>query len=214
MYARYLALFCLLPLSIASGASLPDAREDVVVYLKPAAGLSAFVLEEAKTELASVMRGAGAHIVWWESEWSRSSVAGTLIVADFTGTCSVPLVAVPVADVSRLPPLAHTTTADGRILPFAFVDCRTLSEFMGPALMDLPIVRREQLYGRAIGRVLAHEIYHILAQTPLHAAAGVAKMHFSTADLLAPRFEFEPTTSAHLFGVPAHSRAGRTLIGF
>jgi len=214
MYARHLALYCLLPLSIASGASLPDVSKDVVVYLKPAGGLPASAMEEAKTELASVMRGAGARIVWWDAEWSRSSVAGTLIVADFTGTCSPPLTAGRMADVDKLPALAHTSTADGHVLPFAFVDCATLSEFLGPALAELPIVRRQRLYGRAIGRLLAHEIYHVLAQTSEHAAAGGAKMHFSAADLLAPRFEFEPSTTAHLRATSAPSLAGQALIGF
>jgi hypothetical protein len=214
MYARHLALFCLLPLSIASAASLPDVSKDVVVYLKAADGLSAFALGEAKTELESVMRGAGAHIVWWDAEWSRTAVAGTLIVADFTGTCSPPLTAGRIPDADKLPALAHTSTAEGRVLPFTYVDCETLSEFLGPALAELPIVRRQRLYGRAIGRLLAHEIYHVLAQTPEHAAAGVAKKHFSTADLLAPRFEFEPATTAHLWAPPAPSPTGRTLIGF
>jgi hypothetical protein len=214
MYARHLALYCLLPVSIVSGASLPDAGKDVVVYLKPADGLSASTLQEAKTELTSVMRAAGTNITWWDPEQSQSSVGGTLIVADFTGTCSVPVMPVEVADVGGLPPLAHASTANGRILPFTYVDCKTLSEVVGHALMRLPMVRREQLYGRAIGRLLAHEIYHILAQTWDHTTAGIAKMHFSTADLLAPHFEFEPATTAHIWGAPAPSRTGRTFVGF
>jgi len=212
MYARHLAVCCLLPLSIASGSSLPDASKDVVVYLKPAPGLSASAVDEAKTELASVMRAAGVNIAWWDP--GRSSVLGTLVVADFIGMCSVPAAPAEVADIGSLPPLAHTSTADGRILPLTYVDCGTLSQVTGPALVHLPMIQREHMYGRAIGRLLAHEIYHILAQTRDHAASGIAKMHFSAADLLGTHFDFEPATTAHMWGKSAPSQAGRAFVGF
>jgi hypothetical protein len=50
--------------------------------------------------------------------------------------------------------------------------------------MDVPF--------RALGRVIAHEIYHILAQTTEHDESGVAKAAFSLEDLMVDGFAFNP----------------------
>ena len=48
-----------------------------------------------------------------------------------------------------------------------------------------------------MARVLAHELY-IPRPSADHGRAGIAKPCFSTADLLATRFEFEETVLARL----------------
>jgi hypothetical protein len=40
--------------------------------------------------------------------------------------------------------------------------------------------------GRALGRVAAHELYHVLGNTQSHGEAGLAKPSFGTVDLLHP----------------------------
>jgi hypothetical protein len=47
------------------------------------------------------------------------------------------------------------------------------------------------ILGRALGRVIAHELYHIVGQTAEHHDTGVAKAVFSIRDLKNPRFEFD-----------------------
>jgi hypothetical protein len=39
--------------------------------------------------------------------------------------------------------------------------------------------------------LLAHEFYHILAQTDDHTLTGISKARFSTTDLLTDHFDFE-----------------------
>ena len=58
-----------------------------------------------------------------------------------------------------------------------------------------------------MARLLAHEFYHILAQTDDHAPSGIAKARFSTADLLADHFDFETLRS----GAIASARDSRKL---
>jgi hypothetical protein len=195
MYARLLATFCLLCVSIASGSDL-EVGKSVVVYLKPADGLSAAALGETKSELATLLRGMGTRVTWWDAEQSRFGTDQTLIVADFTGTCALTESVYPPPDISSLPPLAHAPVVNGQVLPFAYVDCATLNQLVGPRLGRESQELREYTYGRAIGRLLAHEIHHILAQTRDHSAAGIAKQHFSAQDLLTSRFDFEPDTIA------------------
>jgi len=195
MYARHLATFCLLYVSIASGSDL-EVGSSVVVYLKPADSLSTAAISETKAELAILLRAIGTRVIWWDAEKSPSGTDHVLIVADFTGTCSLTESVYPPPDISSLPPLAHAPVANGQVLPFAYVDCTTLNQLLGPVLARQSTEPREYMYGRAIGRLLAHEIHHILAQTRDHAAAGIAKPHFSSKDLLTARFEFEPDTIA------------------
>ena len=49
----------------------------------------------------------------------------------------------------------------------------------------LPPSRREAFLGRALGRVFAHELGHVLLGTRAHAAAGLMRATFSPADLVA-----------------------------
>jgi hypothetical protein len=49
-----------------------------------------------------------------------------------------------------------------------------------------------------MARLLAHEFYHVLAQTDDHTQTGIAKARFSTADLLAEHFDFESVALGRL----------------
>jgi hypothetical protein len=51
--------------------------------------------------------------------------------------------------------------------------------------------KSDLLLGRALGRVLAHEVYHILAKTTGHGRAGVAKSALSGRQLIADRIAFD-----------------------
>jgi hypothetical protein len=52
-------------------------------------------------------------------------------------------------------------------------------------------VDREVAYGRAIARVLAHELYHIFVPTTKHAAQGIGKPSFTVQELLSDKFQFD-----------------------
>ncbi|HLH32228.1 MAG TPA: hypothetical protein VKY31_13575, partial [Terriglobia bacterium] len=47
------------------------------------------------------------------------------------------------------------------------------------------------LFGRAMARVMAHEIYHVLAAATDHAGSGIAKPSLSFEDLVSDRFAFD-----------------------
>ncbi len=54
-----------------------------------------------------------------------------------------------------------------------------------------------------MGRLVAHELYHVLAQTRDHATEGIGKPCFSAADLISDRFEFEAVALARFRKPPA-----------
>ena len=53
---------------------------------------------------------------------------------------------------------------------------------------------RQAVLGRALARVIAHEIYHILAETTDHADTGIAKAQMTFKDLTADGFDLSPTS--------------------
>jgi hypothetical protein len=50
---------------------------------------------------------------------------------------------------------------------------------------------REEAFGRAVGRVVAHELYHIFANTQKHGSVGVAKESYTVQDLMSGDFLFD-----------------------
>lgn len=87
--------------------------------------------------------------------------------------------------------LASTAVDGDRVLPFTWINCETLTQLLAPRLARVASGRRDFLYGRAMGRVLAHELYHLLANKRGHTESGVGKSSFSASDVLGEHFTFE-----------------------
>jgi hypothetical protein len=77
------------------------------------------------------------------------------------------------------PALGRTIVSAGRVLPFVQVFCDEVREFVpfstGPSAA--------RIFGRALGRVVAHELYHALLATRDHSSTGVARFAQSPFDL-------------------------------
>ena len=192
MHARLLATFCLLFVSVSTlrPESLAPAPASVSVYLKTNRTTSTAVLDEMKTELASLMQGV--HLDWPVLKSSQADTTpGSAVVVELRGQCSVPWHGDAAKALKDGAPLASSATADGYVLSFSWVNCDTLSSLLAPSLTDQPGARRDFTYGRAVARLLAHELYHVLLQTTGHAESGIAKTQLTAAELLAERFPFE-----------------------
>ena len=190
MSARLLATFCLLLASVSLAVAASPAREtnDVVLRLRTGQAPTA-TFQEMKKELADLMSPAGVPLRWQEA-LSFEDVNGYTVVVDLSGNCSVPFHAEAERPALRTP-LGSTATADGFILPFVQVNCGALASLIAPLIGDQPESFREFVLGRALARVLAHELYHVLTQSENHADSGVAKAALSVADLTGSRFEFD-----------------------
>ncbi len=163
-----------------SVCAYPQTRT-LALYAGPAAGLDSDTVSVMQAEVERLIAPAGLNLVWKNTQGRRSGENFDLLaVASFDGVCaSAPNVPAP-SNVS----LADTSISDGRVLPFFHVDCSRLTQMLGPHA-------NSSMIGRALGRVIAHEIYHIVAQTKDHHDTGVAKAAFSFRDLTNPRFEFD-----------------------
>ena len=88
--------------------------------------------------------------------------------------------------------LAYSPVVDGVVQPFSSVLCDRVHTLVTPDMNGRSTAPPEPapLYGRALGRVLSHELYHILNQTRQHDRTGLAKSRLSATQLLAPKFDF------------------------
>jgi hypothetical protein len=186
---------------VSSAQSAASTDAELVVYLRTGGNQPGAPLAEMKRELNSLMHQAGYRIAWRSLDGDRGAEVDSplLAVLELNGVCGIEPGSVPAERPSTVAAsLATTPITDGQVLPFSTLNCTALTHSIAGALAQDPGARRDFLYGRAMGRVVAHELYHVLARTAEHAKAGVARSCFSTSDLLTERFEFEGATLARL----------------
>jgi hypothetical protein len=107
----------------------------------------------------------------------------------FRGACQID----PASDRDPEPgPLAFTHRSDGAILPFSEVECDRVRSSLLSAMPAQDHVRADIIFGRAMARVLAHELYHVLAATETHSRQGVMQRALSGADLIGDQLELGP----------------------
>jgi hypothetical protein len=63
-------------------------------------------------------------------------------------------------------------------------------------MLDGNQIRGNVLLGRAMGRVLAHELYHIVADTSDHGREGVTQASLTPRELTAGQLELRPSELA------------------
>jgi len=194
MYARLLATLCLLPVSTLFAQADSDVLTGITleVYIKGQEASTPDVLSAMNRELGTLMQPAGFRVVWrGASDPPSTAGAEHLLMVELRGVCTAQFLSMASTPLSSPLPLASSSVADGKVLPFSWVDCTALNRFLAPVASGQSQSQQDDLYGRSMARLLAHEFYHILAQTDDHAPAGIAKARFSTVDLLADHFDFE-----------------------
>jgi hypothetical protein len=171
------ALFAVLASGCAASAAGP-----VTLILQFEAQHSEPSVNEMKRELQNLMRDSGVELNWRTlNEISSTDSFPSVVVVTFHGTCQTkplapPLPADPVA-------LAYAHVSNGTVIPFADVECDRVRS----SLTSTPGARSDLLFGRALGRVLAHELHHIIGQTRVHTHQGISRKSLSARDLIADR---------------------------
>jgi hypothetical protein len=200
MYARLLALVCLLPVgALVAGPHLPAAAGDeLVLYLRHQPGVPAGVIEAMQREVSALMQPVGVRVRWVAPGERAEAAAGSLAVVELMGQCSASMPDTHSGSSAPLQRLGYTAVSNGRVLPFSWLDCSALQQFLSPALDRQSKGKRDFFYGRALGRILAHEVYHVLARTVEHTREGIAEPKVSVVDLMSERFEFQEAGIAKL----------------
>jgi hypothetical protein len=166
--------------TIASGILLADERVRLALVVE----FPHSVAEETRLAMEQEIRDT-VQVEWLGIEWrdsghyDRTEAFDRLLMVRVRGAC--------VADASRLSPrgpLGITHVSDGRILPFIEIDCDRVAYAIGARVFPRGTLAPRAALGRALGRVAAHEMYHVLANTGDHEATGVARACFGDNELL------------------------------
>lgn len=185
MFARQLAFICLLNVGAFAASSEPvfERSNDLFVYLHHQTDFPAIVGDAMWKETAEVMRSAGYRVR--QLDTPHQVHAAFLVVVELEGRCTAETPATIPATQRRL---ASAVIEDGRILPIVKVSCTALQQFLASKLNSKPDA--QFLYGRALGRLLAHELYHVAGQTTQHTQIGVTQAAVSVSELISARFAF------------------------
>jgi hypothetical protein len=162
---------------------------EVTVILDFKGAYSDQSLDEMKREVASIMKGSGYVFDWRLRNDAAASSFSNLIVVTLTGECLMdPAREIP----NESGPLALAHTSGSNVLRFADVHCNAVSHLVSLAAAAGGYDDRNVLFGRGLGRVLAHELCHILGNTLAHSEDGVFKSTLSGRQLVSRRFEIDP----------------------
>jgi len=139
------------------------------------------LIKTMQRELVGIIDIPGVHIHFRSYAEYDDEAFDRVIVVRMLGGC---IAAPAYQSVSSGLPLGRTHVSEGIVLPLIDIQCdrvRALLTFSGPGAISTSNVR---ITGRALGRVLAHEVYHVLSGSLSHAEYGVAMASLSAKDLI------------------------------
>jgi hypothetical protein len=138
-------------------------------------------VQQMKRETEEIFKNAGVHLDWLRREELGRGSYENLVMVHFKGKCI--LDPVPILYDER-GPYAFAYNSDGDVLPFSEVECDHLAASVHSAMWGDDFARSDYLMGRALGRVLAHELVHILTRSSVHGDQGVTQATFSGRELI------------------------------
>jgi len=186
-WAIFLTVFNLS--SSAEPMIVSSCEPPVTVYTHFEQGHSALLLETVKEEVRSIMAPVGLQLQWRSVEThTQAALSSELAVVSFKGKCRMDDLLLQPVDSGGL---GWTYARDGHVSPFSDVDCDRIRQFINSAVIRTKWEDRDAVLGRALGRVLAHELYHIFSDSKQHARNGVTKAVFTPRDLLSDNLTLE-----------------------
>jgi hypothetical protein len=154
---------------------------DVTVVLDVKGSFSPAAMSEMRKEAGQIIGSSGIRLEWKTKDEAISATFNDLVVMTFKGACELEPV-VPLYD--EMGPYAFTRTANGEVQPFGEVDCDHVVGSVRSAMIGDDFARANLLVGRALGRVVAHELVHMLTRSGEHGREGVEKSALSGKQLI------------------------------
>ena len=167
---------------VATGLAIPTSTSRLTVVMDFKGPWSALAAREMKRESARILSPAGGCVDWkLRGEALSGADASNLFVMTFHGSCQFDPQP-PVYD--ELGPYARTHETNGEVQPFGDVDCTRVVSSARYAMSGSDFERQDYLVGRALGRVVAHELVHMVTRSEDHGHAGVQKAALSGRELI------------------------------
>ena len=145
-------------------------------------------VDEMKREFEGIMKDSGVTFDWRLLEQAHQEVFGNLVVVRFKGKC----VLEPVGYLfDERGPLAFTYSTEGVVQPYSEVACDKVTALVRSAMFGGDYAKADELLGRALGRVVAHELVHMLSKSGAHGRQGIAKAALSGKRLISPELRLD-----------------------
>jgi hypothetical protein len=160
-----------------------------------------------QSQVSKIFDPARLSMAWRQLDGHGGEVDSELVVVRFRGACT--------ADGWRSASaraanggysLANSKTSNGQVPPFAEMDCGALRSYLGRNLRGGRFADPAAALGKAMDRVLSHEIYHILMASTSHGQSGVARARHSRNELTAATFAFGKAETDWLWDWSVRSR--------
>lgn len=183
---RLPVLACLLLAGTESGLmarhGVPPPIVMVTVLVEFERPPSQAVFEAMRMEVDQIYEGTAVALEWRTYKVGETTpVMMRAVVVKMRGECTCNGL-YGMESIHQVNALGFTHAVDGHLLPFAEVLC--------DKVRALTMYRRGEearepawMLGRALGRVLAHEMFHVLAETSDHAEEGVVRPNLTGREL-------------------------------
>ncbi len=153
---------------------------------------SAETLGEMRKEVRQLLAPAGIRVeLKLKSEVKADESFDDLVLVRFQGACASAQPDPMLIDERGPIALGLSRTAGGQIQPFSEVACDSVRRAVDSALWGGQRRNREELFGRALGRVVVHEVVHMVGQTSKHGKSGVFRTSLSGSQLIADRMTLD-----------------------
>jgi hypothetical protein len=192
-----LATLCFVASCLSSRAEgLPELNSPLTLVISTERPLAAATVAEMHREMDKLMLQASIRVEWRElSEFVAGTEVHDLVLVKFRGNCRIQPTPVYLDERG---PMAFTHTSDGEVLPFSEVLCDRVGVAAQSAMAGGEFGRRDELLGRALARVLAHELYHIRGKCNEHGHMGVARKSLTGRELIARTLDFAPADARRM----------------
>ncbi|HLH17283.1 MAG TPA: hypothetical protein VKX45_08685 [Bryobacteraceae bacterium] len=176
----------------SQGVKTPTSRKtpSVGVFLDFDTAPGTVPMEMMKKEVDKILKPAGVALDWRLASENRGDQAFSgLVVLKFKGKCRIESWGETGSEPQpgEAMTLGATKVVNGRVLPFTEVECDQVKRALAYLPPQAGAKERQKAFGIALGRVVAHELYHILARTTAHAGHGLARASESLEDLVSQR---------------------------
>jgi hypothetical protein len=174
------AILALPPAARAEGLESLSGQVTLVVDAeKPLPSRAVLAMRE---EMQRLFSGSRLRFQWADRrEAGLGWEADGIVVVRLRGECRIP-------ELPMLPdergPLAWTHISDGALLPFSEIDCARVTRAAQAALRGGERLLGDAFLGRALARVAAHELIHILLQRREHVSKGIFRRGLTPRELV------------------------------
>ena len=140
-------------------------------------------------EVTRLFSAAGLTLSWQRNlQITHGEITGLPVWVQFHGSCRI---APGYLSLATDGPMAWAAVQDGEILPIIEVDCTRTAEMVWQNRGTVPVPLVNRAFGLALGRVVAHELYHYLAHSTIHTESRLFRKAMTSMDLTLPNIRFD-----------------------